>query len=47
MDRVAAAVEIVDYYFNYVLVVYYLSVGGIAIDFWVRGRFSDAQSGVE
>ena len=47
MKRMAARVEVVDYYFDCVVVVYDLSIGGIAIDDWVCGSFSDAQGRVE
>ena len=47
MKRMAASVEVVDYDFDCVIIVYHMRVGSLAIDDWVRGSFPDSQGSIE
>ena len=47
MERMAAPVEVVDNHFDYIVVTYHMSVGGMTVDDWVRGVFPDTQGCVE
>ena len=47
MERMAAGVEVVDYHFNSVVIVYDLSVSSIPIDNRVCGVFANTQGCVK
>ena len=47
MKRMASIIGIVDYYFDYIIVVDHMSVGSAAIDYWVLGIFPNTQGSIE